>query len=66
MVAMLQQALEDWVKHRMLRDKRSREIATHARHWMQNDDMDWPFSCARICTVLDIDLSALRVRLFGH
>ena len=66
MTAVLEQAFEDWVKHHALRDKRSREIATTAQRWMQSDDMEWPYSCARICSVLEIDLPAMRLRLFGH
>lgn len=66
MTAVLQQAFEDWAKYHALCDERSQRIATTAAQWMQADDMDWPYSCARICGVLEIDLSALRLRLFGH
>lgn len=66
MTAVLQQAFEDWVKYHALCDERSQHIATTAAQWMQADDMDWPYSCARICGVLEIDLAAMRLRLFGH
>lgn len=59
-IAMLQDAIECFQKHRGATDENGRELFEDARDWITSDDRTWPFSFENICGILNLHAEYLR------
>ncbi len=59
-IAVLQDAIECFQKHRFARDQRQRQLFEDARAWIVSEDLAWPFSFENICMILKIDPGYVR------
>jgi len=59
-IAMLQDAVECFQKHRFATDANGRALFEDAREWLTSDDRMWPFSFENVCGVLNLDPDYLR------
>lgn len=59
-IAMLQDAIDCFQKHRYASDENGRALFEDAREWIASEDRKWPFSFENICAVLNLDASYLR------
>jgi len=59
-LAMLQDAIECFQKHRFATDENGRALYEDAREWIASDDRKWPFSFENICGILRFDAGYLR------
>ena len=64
-IAVLQDAIECFQKHRFARDQRQRQLFEDARAWIASEDRDWPFSFENICMILKIDPGYVREGLMA-
>lgn len=64
MVAVLENALHCLEKHRFADDRRSRQLFNETRAWILTDESQWLYSFASICAALDLNVAAVRRRLF--
>ncbi len=60
MAAVLEDAVNCFLKYRFATDRRSRRFFREADEWVMSEDMEWPFSFERICDALGLDPSYLR------
>jgi hypothetical protein len=60
MLAILEEALNDYQRCFSARDKKGRNRFTEARAWILNTDSEWIFSFINCCEVLRIDPDYLR------
>jgi hypothetical protein len=63
MMAVVEDAIHCLGRYRMATDTRSRRLFREARQWLLAKESHWPYSFEAICTVLDLDASAVRRRL---
>lgn len=63
-VAMLQDAIDCFQKHRFATDENGRALYEDAREWISSEDRKWPFSFENICGVLKLDVDYMRRGLF--
>jgi hypothetical protein len=59
-IAMLQDAIECFQKHRGARDETGRELFEDARDWIESDDRRWPFSFENVCALLNLHAGYIR------
>jgi hypothetical protein len=59
MVAVLDDALDCLVKHRLATDQQSRQLFEETRQWLLAVDSDWPYSFRGICGILNLDAGAV-------
>jgi hypothetical protein len=60
MVAVLEQGVNDYVKHVAARDPKQLELWRDAEEWVEDRDARWLFSFENICNVLDIEPDYVR------
>lgn len=59
-IAMLEDAIECFQKHRWATDDTGRGLYEEARIWLESDDRVWPFSFENVCGVLGLDTDYVR------
>lgn len=59
-IAMLQDAIECFQKHRSARDENGRQLFEDARDWIESDDRRWPFSFENVCALLNLHAGYIR------
>lgn len=60
MLAVLEQAVHDYVKNVHATDRHKRELFLDAEQWVEERDSSWFLSFENICHVLDLDTDYLR------
>lgn len=72
-VAILEDAVDCYIKHMFSTDRRSRQLFADAEEWFADSDRDWPFAFENVCEFLNLDpvylrngLLALREREHGR
>jgi hypothetical protein len=60
MVAVLESAVNDYVKAAGARDPQRQELFCEVEQWVESRDPSWLFSFENICDVLDLDPEYLR------
>lgn len=60
MLAVLKDAIHAYLKHAHSRYDDCLELFAEARDYLDDDDMEYPYSMTNICEVLDIDVGRLR------
>jgi hypothetical protein len=60
MVAVLQQGVDDYLRHLAPRDDLEMQLWRDAAAWIEDNDSRWLYSFRRICDTLDIDADYLR------
>ncbi|MBI3246996.1 MAG: hypothetical protein HYZ50_10885 [Deltaproteobacteria bacterium] len=63
MLAILEDALSCVQRQFASTKKRNQRLAREAESWIFDNDSSWPFSCANICSTLDIDIAYLRLQV---
>lgn len=64
MLAVLEQAIEDWRKYRhTTKYSTPWYMAKRASEWLWDDDMNWPYSFCRICAATGLEPEAVRLAL---
>lgn len=66
MMAILEDAVDVYLKHAGARQGPKRELFDEAERWIEDVDTTWIFSFQSICHVLDIDPDAIRDGLRTH
>lgn len=59
-VAILEDAVDCYIKHMFSTDRRSRQLFTDAEEWFADSDRDWPFAFENVCEFLGLDPVYLR------
>jgi hypothetical protein len=62
-LAVLEQALNDFEKHRHAHDNARRRLYCQAQTWVQSNDRRWPYSFVNICDILNIRCDRLRTHI---
>lgn len=62
-LAMLQDAIECFKKHRYATDENGRALYADARDWILSEDRQWPFSFENVCGILKLDVDYVRTGL---
>lgn len=65
-VAVLEDAIDCFQKHRDARDAKTRQLFEDAAQWVASEDRTWPFSFLNICDVLGLDPAYVREGLHQH
>jgi hypothetical protein len=60
LLAILQDAIDSFIKYRFASDKVGKERFLEARQWITETGNDWIFSFANVCELLGIDPQFLR------
>jgi hypothetical protein len=63
MAAVLVDALATWRRYRRARDARATRRLAEVVDWLEDPSMSWPFSFARICNELDLNIERIREML---
>ncbi len=63
MRAVLKDALAVLFKYEGTQDRRGQRLLAEARHWLESDDADWPFSFVNVCDALGLEPSCVRERV---
>jgi len=63
MRAVLKDALAVLFKYDATQDRRGQRLLAEARHWLESDDADWPFSFVNVCDALGLEPSCVRERV---
>lgn len=63
MLAILEDAMSCVQRQFTSTKKRNQRLAREAESWIFDNDSSWPFSCANICSTLDIDIAYLRLQV---
>ena len=63
MIAVLHDALDCLDKYRFATDKHDRRLFHETKEWFLSEEADWPYAFESICSVLDLDSTAVRQRL---
>ena len=63
MIAVLHDALDCLYKYRFATDKHALRLFHETREWFLSEEADWPYAFESICSVLDLDSTAVRQRL---
>jgi hypothetical protein len=66
MVAVLEQGVNDYLRHAGAREPRELELWHEIEAWVEDRDASWLFSFENICHVLDLDPDYLRRGLHAH
>lgn len=66
MMAILEDAVDVYLKHAGARQGPKRELFDEAERWIDDEDTTWIFSFQSICHVLDIEPDAIRDGLRAH
>lgn len=59
-IAILEDAVDCYVKHMFSHDRRSQQLCFDAEEWFRDEDREWPFSFENICEFLGLDSAYMR------
>jgi hypothetical protein len=60
MIAVLEDAVNTYLKYAGSPDHRHRELFAEAKDWVESDDQSWFYSFRNVCDVLGLDATYLR------
>src|SRR5215470_8411797 len=63
-LAVVQEALNDLVRHRFAKGRRGQRLYWQAYAWIADDDREWPFSFANLCESVGLPVELIRGQLF--
>jgi len=59
-IAILEDAVDCFIKHMFSSDRRSRQLYLDAEEWITDTDRDWPFAFENVCDVLSLEPEYMR------
>ena len=62
-LAVVQEALNDLVRHRFAKGRRGQRMYWQAYAWIADDDREWPFSFANLCDSVGLPIELIRDQL---
>ncbi len=64
-IAMMEDAVDCYVKHMFASDRRSRQLFVDAEDWIRDEDREWPFAFENVCDLLGLDVAYMRRGLYA-
>jgi hypothetical protein len=59
-IAILEDAVDCYVKHMFSSDRRSQQLFLDAEEWFADDDREWPFAFENVCEFLGLEPGYMR------
>ena len=64
-LAVLEQALDDFEKHRQACSNEAQRLYRHAHTWILSNDRRWPYSFVNVCEMLNVCAERIRTHVLA-